>query len=79
MPTRTRTKKTRTIKRKSHLSPIKEELSPIKEETSAQLRSASKGSKGSKGSKFKRKSASRKIGTFMNIGTMIFLAQNMCD
>ena len=58
MPTRTRTRKTR-------LSPIKEELSPIKEETSAQLRSASKWSKGSKVSKFKRKTASRKIRTFM--------------
>jgi len=65
MPTRTRTKKSGTMTRKSRLSPIKEELSPIKEETSAQLRSASNGSKGSKLSKFKRKSASRKIGTFM--------------
>jgi hypothetical protein len=63
--TRTRTKKSGKMTRKSTLSPIKEELSPIKEETSAQLRSMSKGSKRSKGSKNKRKTASRKIGSFM--------------
>jgi hypothetical protein len=55
-----RTRKTK--KTKKTLSPIKEELHTIKEETSAQLRSANK----SAGSASRRKTASKKVGSFMS-------------
>jgi hypothetical protein len=55
-----RTRKTK--KTRKTLSPIKEELHTIKEETSAQLRSANK----SAGSASRRKTASKKVGSFMS-------------